>query len=168
MVAGITFTKFKTHVTAQIRASELNAADSVIPIGGVRIYSQDGTTLRATLLPVDFYWGYDTVNALCAQGCYSELGTTALNETIFKRALVQETYTTVAGDRLVFEVGAYRYDISEAAQFSFYYGESAADCDQTDSTNTNNCSPWIEFSNDIDFQTDPTSLPRPPFFGRFL
>lgn len=170
MVAGITFTKFKTHITAQVRGVEVNAADSVVPIGGVRIYSNDGTTLRATLLPVDFYWGQESIAVGCASGCYAELGTTfALNETIFKRALVQETYTTVAGDRLVYELGGWRYDLAEASQFSFYYGETDADCDETDSSSVTACSPWLEFSNNIVFTTDPaTALPRLPFFGRFL
>jgi hypothetical protein len=158
MVAGITFTKFKTHITAQIRGVEVNAADSVVPLGGVRIYSEDGTTLRATLLGVDFYWGHTTIGTNCGSGCYAELGTTfALNETIFKRALVQETYTTVAGDRLVYELGGHRRDVSEVAQFSFYYGETDADCDETDSSSVTACSPWIEFSNNIDFTTDPAT-----------
>lgn len=96
MSSGIVFAATDTF-SMQLLCSESATNDNVnrAPIC-IKVYSQDGTTLRATLKALGFY-GPNT-NAWVV--------TTNTNKEVANAVALDVGYTTVNGDRLVIEVGA--------------------------------------------------------------
>ncbi len=96
MAAGVAFTSGITAVSSQLMVREINGNDDVNQcILGIRIVSDDGLTLRATLLAVANY------------GVTAEFtnATTMRNKTCADGDTITASYTTVAGDRIVVEIG---------------------------------------------------------------
>ncbi len=162
LAAGQTFTADRTTFKAQAMVKEFDTADNILAaVIGVYLVSDDGATLRCTLLPAEKYNGW--------QSGAQEMSTTSTNETFSKSTNhIQQTCTTIANDRLVVEIGAQTHSAGATQQFAITYGETASDCDETDHSVTTTCSPWIEFSNNVLLASEATFTPRPAWFGRFL
>ena len=139
MAANVTFTNASTTVRAVVMMREFATTDDVTQcIMGIRVMSEDGTTLRATLLAVanygptlEFINNATMRNKRCADG-----------------DTVTATYTTVLGDRLVVEIGYMTDGAETSPQAAAKWGENATDCAENE-TNTTDCAGWIEFSNAI-------------------
>ena len=141
MAAGVVFTSGVTSVKAQLLAREAAADDNSTSRMHVRIVSRDGRTNRATLLAVGQY------------GPATELLETGFrNKTYADGDTVSASYTTVAGDRIVVEVG-----FSDAAGTSpngaFRLGDNATDLAENE-TDTADGAAWVEFSNTVTFESN--------------
>jgi len=145
MAAGAVFTSASTTVTMQLMTRESNADDNIDNcIIGVRVVSEDGATVRATLLAVANY-------GLTTEFCDQATCSTGRNKTCADGDTVTATYTTVDGDRLLVEVGAQTSTAASTTPVAgFRWGEASADC-AVNETATGACSGWIEFSNTITF-----------------
>ena len=149
MAAGVAFTSGITAVSSQLMVREINNNDDVDKcILGIRIVSDDGLTLRATLLAVANYGvTAEFVNA-----------TTMRNKTCADGDTITASYTTVAGDRIVVEIG-YQTDGEESTpQAAAKWGDNATDL-PVNETQTTDGAGWIEFSNAITFLGEPTPTP---------
>ena len=122
-------------VKGQLRGMEDNAAQDMVSCILIKVVSNDGSTVRGTLLNF-------TYPALSG----NEYGTKIANRyTPISASLT--TVTAEAGDRIVIEIGAYRYKVggSTGSCTQTYGDDSATDLpeDQTTKTAYN---PWVEFS----------------------
>jgi len=112
MSAGQVFTSGSTFLKAQLQCREFNPGDNTRSGLSVRIVSQDGSTTRATLLPISNY-GLATdefVNNPNLRNAAYANGDT-----------VTASYTTISGDRLVIEVG-YTDDAGATVEGQCRYG----------------------------------------------
>ena len=144
MDSGVAFVMADT-VKMQLMVREFAANDNVDSVHiGLFIISQDGATLRATLLPTDDYAGRTEFinNATCR------------NKTAADGDAVTENYTTVAGDRLQLEVG-YRVSVSGGTtpQAAAKWGDNATDLPENQ-TQTTDGAGWFEISRNITFQAN--------------
>lgn len=149
MAGGILFTSVSTTVAMQLMMREFATSDDVDKcILNIRIVSEDGLTVRATLLVVGNY------------GVTAEfLHTGMRNKTCANGDLTQAIYTTVEGDRLVVEVG-YQTDGAETTpKAAANYGESSTDL-PVNETQTTDGNGWVEFSNTITFVGELTGTKR--------
>jgi hypothetical protein len=143
MAAGIDFTTSDT-VKYAVQASESNNGNNLSPQVWVGVYSQDGSTLQATLL------------AKSAHG--TEVTTSVINRT--KSASLASNYTTVSGDRLVVEFSLVGTPTNSGGtqghNGSFRFGSdgSSGDLPEDNTTTTTTFNPWIEFSPTITFGAD--------------
>jgi hypothetical protein len=143
MAAGIDFTTSDT-VKYAVQASESNNGNNLSPQLWVGVYSQDGSTLQATLL------------AKSAHG--TEVTTSVINRT--KSASIASNYTTVSGDRLVVEFSLVGTPTNSGGtqghNGSFRFGSDGAsgDLPEDNTTTTTTFNPWIEFSPTITFGAD--------------
>ena len=145
LTAGTAFTSGVTTVSAQIQVIELQSSDDVIAcIMGVRVVSNDGLTVRATLLAVADY-GNDATEF--PTGTYR-------NETCANSDAVTASYTTVTGDRLEFSLGAQADGAETTPQFGMRTGKGATTDCPADNTTTTTCAAWVEFSNTFTEDTD--------------
>jgi len=141
MDSGIIFTSVTTTVRAVAMMRENALSDDVNQcILGIRIVSDDGGTVRATLFTV------------ANRGPVAEFAAAAAgrNKQCADGDLVGAIYTTVLGDRLVVEVGYQTDGLETSPQAQAKYGQNATDCAENE-TNTTDCAGWIEFSNTITF-----------------
>ena len=141
MVAGIVFDTSVT-VLGQIRVRESAVNDNVDQLkAGIRIFSEDGNTVRATLLAVLRHGSQTTEFATAGTGT---------NRAIFDGDALTGSYTTVAGDRLVIEHG---YTDTSGTSISVFgrYGMAEADALQGTIASTSGCG-WVQFSNVIQFK----------------
>ena len=143
MASGVIFTSASTTVGAVVMMREFGATDDVTQcILGIRVLSEDGGTVRQTLLAVSNIGPTLEMinNATMRNKQCANLGVDTLTA----------SYTTVTGDRLVVEIG-YQTDGAETTpQAAGKWGENATDCAENE-TNTSDCAGWIEFSNTITF-----------------
>jgi hypothetical protein len=143
MAAGIDFTTSDT-VKYAVQASESNNGNNLSPQVWVGVYSQDGSTLQATLL------------AKSAHG--TEVTTSVINRT--KSASIASNYTTESGDRLVVEFSLVGTPTNSGGtqghNGSFRFGSDGAsgDLPEDNTTTTDTFNPWIEFSPTITFGAD--------------
>lgn len=153
MNSGVIFTSGVTTVKAVVAMREFGATDDVDKcILGIRVLSEDGATVRATLRAVanigpvlEFINNATHRNKRCADG-----------------DTLSASYTTVANDRLVVEIGYQNDGGGTTPQAAAKWGENATDCAE-DETSTTDCAGWIEFSNAITFVTN--FLPRSLLLG---
>jgi hypothetical protein len=144
MDAGITFTAAVTTVKAQLMVREYNNGDNVDRISlHIRILSEDGLTVRATLR-----------NGASAQAEFVN-NATHRNKS-HTAAGVSATYTTVLGDRLCVEIG-YTDNSGSTPEASAKWGENATDLPENE-TQTTDGAGWIEFSNTITFAGESANL----------
>jgi hypothetical protein len=143
MSAGVAFSTSDT-IKAQVRCAESAANDNInrAPIA-VKVYSQDGMTLRATLLGL----GHVGLNT-------TEWPTTLTNKTIANSDALTADYTTVLGDILVVELGG---QVSSAAGTSvtgtMSFGSASATDLGENETDTAANNPWFEISRTVSFAT---------------
>jgi hypothetical protein len=104
----------------------------------IKVYSQDGATLRATLLALGNY------------GPTLELinNATMRNKTVADGDALTGSYTTVANDRLVVEIGPGMSGTGTTPQAASKWGENATDL-PVNETQTTDGAGWIEFSKEI-------------------
>ena len=143
MVAGIAFVTTDT-IKCQVLCQESAVNDNINrqPIT-VKVYSEDGATLRATMLALA-HIGPNT----------TEWPTTALNKTVSDGDVLKTGYTTVAGDRLVIEVGGQVAGgpggVSTTGTLRFgTSGSSDLGENETDTDTT--LLPWFEISRTVTF-----------------
>jgi hypothetical protein len=125
LAAGCVFTA-GDFIKGQIRCSEVNTDANQTIVYSFRVYSEDGSTQRVLLRG-----GTES----------TEFATTLTNISITNT--VANSYTTVDGDRLVFEVGANRGSALRNGSMSF--GDVAGSDLPEDETTTTALDPWIEF-----------------------
>lgn len=125
-------------IKAQCRALEASPSNNMVLSLGIRVIAIDGSTVRKTVLAV-------TRDAV-------EFSATALTNRQFTATSAATDYTTVAGDRLVIEIGA-GGDPSLAAHhdFSLRLGDSAASDLPEDDTDTTDLNPWVELADTLTF-----------------
>ena len=146
MDAGNVFTTATTF-KSQLMTREYNLGDNSTSRLIVKIVSEDGNTLRATLL------------ALAQFGPATEYinNATHRNKTFADGDTSQVNYTTVAGDRFVIEIG--HADATGATpEASSKWGENATDLPENE-TQTTDGAGWFETSLTITFQA-PTEVTR--------
>lgn len=141
MAAGNSFASGTINYSTSIRCNQSSTAANSFICFFVHIYSEDGATLR------------DAFGAMSYDG--TEMLTTAIQSRYHTTTSTGISYTTVDGDRLVFEIG---YDRSPWDGLSytttFNFGDNAAaDLDAADA-DTGADNPWFEVSNNIVFKTD--------------
>lgn len=139
LATGTTFTSGVTTVALQLAAREVNSTDDVTQgILAVQVWDSTATTLRATLLTVANY-GTTTELSTGSTGRNKQFATTA--------DTVTASYTTVAGDILVVEIGfsTGTDNTNTTPEAVARYGGSTTDC-AVNETDTN-CAGWIEFGN---------------------
>ena len=145
LAAGITFTSGVSTLTCQIQGLESAANDNIINrVRCVKVVSEDGNTIRATLI------------ALGNATSVVEWNTAMRNLTFLNATTVGATYTTVAGDRLVLEVGhddSAGSTVSGTLRFGADSGGSGdLGVNETDTTTT--LRPWFESSVNLTFPQD--------------
>lgn len=125
------------NVTGQIRGST-NSNSSINYMMGIRIVSNDGTTVKQTPLNVTAFSTYPMSSSL-------------RNQTLASTAITSSSVD--AGDRLVIEIGMTRTAAWGAAgsAHSMSYGDDSGTDLPVNKTETSAYNPWIEFSNPIDF-----------------
>ncbi len=109
LAAGLAFTT-ATTLKCYIQTLESNADDNIISMAGLRIVSKDGVTVKATLAAVADY------------STATEWNTSIRNKAFFDGDTCAVNYTTLAGDRLVLEVGhsdSSGATISASSRFGF-------------------------------------------------
>lgn len=149
MAAGIAFVTTDT-VKAVIGALESGVNDNINrnPIG-IRVFSKDGVTLRATLLDV----------AHIGPGTTEWPTGTATNRQFADGDVLTAGYTTVLGDRLVVEFGG---QVSSAGGTTvtgtLRFGSAAASDLAEDETSTTDNNPWFEISRTIVFEAATADL----------
>ncbi len=146
MVAGIAFVTSDT-VKCVVRSAESATNDNINRFPTMlKVYSEDGLTLRATLLSL-LHRGPNTTEWIV---------TTLTNKRGLDGDVLGAGYTTVAGDRLVLEIGG---QVSSSAGTSVTgtqsFGSSSASDLAENETGTAADNPWFESSRNIDFATAP-------------
>lgn len=126
------------NVRMQLRAREIAGTDNVRPYLGIHVFSEDGTTYRATLLTVGYY------------SSVTELPTTQTN-TPWADGDALSSYTCVDGDRIVVEVG-YSDVAGTTPQALARYGAPVSTEFGEDNTETADYVPWIEFHTSVLFR----------------
>jgi hypothetical protein len=133
-------------IKAQCRSFEDNAGNNLFMALGIRVLASDGTTVQKTVLSVT----RDNVEA----------STVTLTNRQFTATSAATDYTTVAGDRLVFEIGMAgdpAIGLSHTSDMSF--GDDAVfDLSEDDLTITA-FNPWIELTDTLTF-VSVTAVPR--------
>lgn len=151
MAAGIAFTTSDTY-SIQIQGLESAANDNVMNRNrALRVFSQDGSTVRATL------------KGLGAAAITTEWPTTLTNLQFGNAVTLTNGYTTVAGDRLVLELG-HGDSAGTTVSASLRWGRDASatgdlGVNETDTTST--LRPWFEISRTITFLSTAAALPVP-------
>jgi len=128
-------------VKGQLLCYESNAAADFCRAMVIKVVSNDGITLRGTLLsefPV---------------ALTSEYSAVALTNRYFPPALTALTpVICLDGDRLVIEIGTRSFNtVATTYTINQRFGDSSVSDLPEDETDVNDYNPWIEFSMDIDF-----------------
>ena len=150
LVAGITFTSGVSTFTAQILGRESAANDNIINrVRVLRVFNRGGDTVQATLIAFGN-----------ATSVTEWLNSGLRNLTFLNATAVGATYTTVQGDRLVFELG---HDDSGGTSItgSLRFGATASatgDCGVNETDTTTTLRGWLESSVDLIFE----GFPPPP------
>jgi len=141
MNADAVFTSGVTTITSVLMMREFaNTNDVNQCILGVRILSEDGSTVRATLFTVS---NHGTTGEFINNATHR-------NKICANAATIGASYTTVLGDRIVVEVGYQTDGLETMPQAATKWGENASDCAVND-TGTTDCAGFITFSNTITF-----------------
>ena len=135
------------NIRGQFRALESAAgANATIQIG-IRVVSQDGQTVRATLLAV----GGTTTTSTTPPEFTTALTNRRLLTAGDATPLGLTSYDCADGDRLVIEIGHNNKSISTSQTHGLSFGDNTVDL-LTDDTTTTAQDPWIEFDTTIRFQ----------------
>lgn len=161
MAAGIAFVTTDT-IKCQVLCQESAANDNLNrqPIT-VKVYSEDGQTLRATLLAL----------AHIGPNTTEWLATGPRNKIVADGDVLTTGYTTVAGDRLVIELGGQASSAggSTVTGTQWYGANGASDLGENETDTNTALNAWFEISRTItfldpDFTTQQNQLPeiKPP------
>lgn len=126
----------------QVRCKEGASTSNMVLAMGIRVIASDGTTVRKTVLAV----ARDT-------GGGSEFDATQLeNMGHYNGNTASTNYTTQAGDRLVFEIGA-GGDPAAGSNHNcdLRFGDSAASDLPQDSTTLTDLRPWVQLTDTLVF-----------------
>ena len=131
-------------VKGQIRVHESNADADMKAQVVIRVCSNDGTSILATLLAAD------------ASALSSEFAITTGTNRQFPLAAISPatltSYTCAVGDRLLIEIGYRAHNTTATSRNAiFRFGSSAGADLAEDETSTTDNNPWIEFSDTITF-----------------
>lgn len=141
MIAGLAFTTATTF-KCQIMGFESAANDNIINrVRCVKIVSRDGTTIQSTQI------------ALGNAASVVEWNTTNRNLS-FLTGQTGQNYTTVAGDRLVLEVG-HKDSAGLSISGSLRWGaasDGTGDLGENETDTTNTLRPWFETSLTLTFE----------------
>jgi hypothetical protein len=138
MAAGVVFTSGSTTVKGMTQALEVAGTDNVNKcLAGLRVISEDGGSVRSTLLAVA---NYTTT---------TEFATSHRNKFIFDGDAITASYTTVKADRLCLEVGM-SDNAGTTPNGTFKWGTSGTDLAENETGTTAGVS-WLELSNTITF-----------------
>jgi hypothetical protein len=141
MDAGAVFVIGVTTVSMQLMMREFALSDNVDKcIIGIRVVSEDGGTVMATLLGVANYG----ITAEFAAGAAGRNKTCADGDTL------TGSYTSLLGERLVVEIGYQTTGADTSPIAEAKYGQNATDL-PVNETQTTDGAGWIEFSNTITF-----------------
>ena len=143
--AGIQFEADWTTVKGQIMMRQFNSSDGVRP-ATTAIKIVDGAGADQVVLLAGAAWFVDAASSAAPDQALSSTFMQSWTS-IAEGTPVQLDYTTVAGDRLVIELGARVNEANTTPQWAISYGESASDCTYRDNTSTTTCTSWVEFSN---------------------
>lgn len=140
------------------------AADDSLQVM-VRVVSEDGATERAVL-----YGGHAAALNTTADALGQEIAVTTAATRVIPSGTAITSYTCVAGDRLVIEVGYRSHDTSTTARNSILrFGDPTATGDfaLTAGLTTDLC-PWMEMSANLTFVPPPpaTRLPNKRLVGK--
>jgi hypothetical protein len=128
---------------AQCRCQERIAGDNMFFTIGIRVIAGDGSTVRKTVL------------ALTADG--TEISDSSLQNRQFTATSAATNYTTVNGDRLVFEIGTGGDPANTGGadhDTDLRLGDSSASDLSEDDTSTTDNNPWIELTDTLTFTDD--------------
>lgn len=156
MEAGIAFVTTDTF-SIQVEGLESAINDNIINrMRALRVFSQDGLTVQATL------------RGLGAGLSVVEWNTTLRNLTFATAVVFSNNYTTVAGDRLVLELG-HQDSAGASVSGSMRWGRDSSgtgDLGQNETDTTTTLRPWLEISRDITFlKTGLDDMGASGFFG---
>lgn len=127
------------NVKGQARCQENAATDDVCAQLLIAVCSNDGATIRGTLLPHNTaVLSSEWANASSTNRNFPRGGSTALTAVA----------SAVANDRIVIEMG-YRQHSTVTINQTIRFGDSAASDLPEDETTTTDLNPWIEFSADV-------------------
>ena len=136
LTAGQTVTGSQA-LKAQCLVSEVAAGNNLFFTVGIRIIALDGSTVRKTVLTVT----RDAVEAV----------TTLVNRQ-FTATSAATNYTTLAGDRIVIEIGMAGDPIGNNTHSStMRLGDSSASDLSEDDTSTTDNNPWVELTDTLTF-----------------
>jgi hypothetical protein len=141
---------------AQCRCQERIAGDNMFFTIGIRVIAGDGSTVRKTVLALTAD-GTDrkTVLALTADG--TEISDSSLQNRQFTATSAATNFTTVIGDRLVFEIGTGGDPANTGGadhDTDLRLGDSSASDLSEDDTSTTDNNPWIELTDTLTFTDD--------------
>lgn len=145
MPAGITFSAADTY-KCYVQCLESAANDNMRSRMGVRILSEDGSTVRHTILAVADY------------STAAEWNTALRNKAFANGDAGAGSYTTVAGDRLVVEIGHNDVAGSTISGSSRWGSAGTADLGENETSTSTTERPWFETSENITFLSDPTNV----------
>lgn len=152
LVAGISWVNATSTFSSQILGRESAANDNIINrVRCVKVVSRDGSTLRATLI------------ALGNASSVVEWNSSLRNLTFLNATTVGANYTTVAGDRLVYEVGHNDSSgVSIAGTMAFGISGQTGDLGSNETDTTTTLRAWLESSVNLTFEaSDPLGrVPR--------
>lgn len=140
MAAGIVFDTSVTY-KCYVQVLEGASTDNVRSRLGMRILSRDGSTVRATPLAI---LDYSTA---------AEWGTALRNKAFANGDLGVSSYTTVAGDRLVVEIGHNDVAGTTPEGRSRWGSAGSADLGENETSTSTTERPWFETSVTITFET---------------
>lgn len=125
-------------VTSQIRVREFATTDNVFARMEIYVVSEDGSTVRGTLLSIADY------------GPNTELLDSALRNKTYADGDTLSAVSAQDRDRIVFAVG-YTDSAGTTPEGQGSYGDSNASDLPVDETTTTALNPWIEFSQSLTF-----------------
>jgi hypothetical protein len=127
-------------VKGQIRVYEINALAEYCRGIIIKVVSNDGLTLRGTLL------------SHFPSSLESEFATSLTNR-FFPNSQSLSEVVAQDGDRIVIEIGVRSFNtITSAYNAYFRFGDAAASDLPEDETSTSDYNPWVEFSQTLDFE----------------
>ena len=142
MEGGISFAS--VTIKLQLQCQESTALDHSRPRMSAKIVSQDGSTLKQTLLTIANYGTNSDYNSLQLTNIKFADGDSLTG-----------SYITASGDRLVIEIGhSDTSGLAPKAQCRYGAPSGTSDLGENNS-DTGSLVPWAEFSNQVRFQAGP-------------
>lgn len=148
MDAGHTFNTGVTY-KCYVQALESATNDNLLSRLGVRILSEDGTVVRHTVLAIADY------------STATEWNTALRNKAFANGDAGAGSYVTVAGDRLVVEIGHNDTAGASISGSSRWGSAGSADLGENETSTSTTERPWFETSLNLTFQA-PSFTPTDP------